>query len=261
MTFETQNLCIITLPIHHTLEALVLEDVLQSIQPSNHRAASNPLLRHFANRTLTAMQTISDFGWSDYEAKHQHDKYLSLDTRYYDFSERPPPTLYPDVELKIKVANVMPDALALIRKVRREYPREVLNSHVLFWRKLYAYKDIYFVESPTGRDLETVIQDAEIEYRVYGGPYDWISPGIPIWHLLAFRMGVSIGTDPAYNSDRIYAGEREAETGAVSEGRYAEKDHSEFQKTGKSVSAEDIDDLIDRITTDTEENQVKRPEE
>ena len=51
------------------------------------------------------------------------------------------------------------------------------------------------------------------------------------------------------------------EHGAYSEGALAEKDHSNFEKTGNSVSADDLDDLFNKIDQDIKENQIPEAKE
>ena len=252
-------------------------------------------------KTLTDMRISANEAYYHYELTHFNQVVNSVsillsenfwwgltDTRYYHFNEEIPPSrdeqigslidaiMYEqlsahDKELKdmeIKPARLMPHDFEFLSKIEREFPGADVDANVLFRFKYGVPNKLFFIDPTTGSDWERRIQHAVEEWRRFESPIPLFA-GSPlvlirprrfeqIEQMMQDGMEASTAFIQALFGEKGNPGEAQ---GAVSEGHIADKNHADFELTGKSVSADEIDDLLDRISEDIEKNTIQTPPE
>ena len=214
------------------------------------------------------------------------------DTRYYHFDADVPLSLnefcqkyydeiresaLPDREkLRVKPAYILPNTFDFLRHIERVCPGADVRAGVKFQVK-YGHQNVLFFRcAESGENLVRKIEKAFQSYRDIQTMMDIEWPTIYRDHQRsaqyimrnvipeAARVERVAYERPQRFDDNLYPGSlidwrkllkpKEAPTGAISEGHSPGKDPNDYELTGKSVSADEIDDLINRITQDIEES-------
>ena len=171
-------------------------------------------------------------------------------------------------------ANVLPDTVKFLRQIEAYDPNSAVKSGLFFAHKSSTPHTLQFLQAHTHVDIAsqwdhfiryTRLFDNNIfriwsnqsladEFPVITAP-DWVNEQMFAGGVLNWQShydDVDIGDLDWYKQQP----ERPKE-GAISEGGCSDKDHSDFELTGKSVSADEIDDLLNRITADLDENSIE----
>ena len=240
-----------------------------------------------AEKTLLNFRLIANEAYEQYEMTHITDNPFAApliplaglppfltDTRYYHFDADVPlsfqefcqkfydeirESALPDREkLRVKPAYILPNTFDFLRHIERVCPGADVRAGVKFQVKYGHQNVLFFRGAKSGENLVRKIEKAFQSYR---------------------QQDVWVPTGSRISIDRIFANDTEeqnladfftnllrrwrnlpksskATTGAISEGHSPGKDPNDYKLNGNSVSADEIDDLIDRITQETEESDL-----
>ena len=248
-------------------------------------------------KTLAEMRIAANEAYQRYEMTHSRymlpSGFIPLenyfwgltDTRYYHFDAEIPPSrseqtgsiidaiIYEQLskhdqelrDMEIKPARLMPHDFEFLSKIEREFPGADVEANVIFRFKYGVPNKLFFLDPNNGSDWERKIQHAIEEFRRFGANSFPVHPGVPIVlvgpntfrRMTLGHLNAACEWMDAQDSSPPDS-EQDAQ-GAVSEGHIADKNHGDFKLTGKTVSADEIDDLLDRISEDVEKNTIPPP--
>ena len=197
----------------------------------------------------TNLESMSGYAFWNYVVKNRIHPVSSLDTRFYDLNEPIPVVpsgampygIYFAEYQPYDLSNFTPDMLEFIRKVRVADPEAEERLDMQIYKRSDMTDFISFMNTETGKD--------------YLGYHDFGTRFAPFDEAMLVHAFVQLAQEAQEVFDAALMRREQAKvpqpkTGAISEGNVGNRDFSGYEKTGKSVSADDIDDLIDRITTD-----------